>query len=95
MFGHLTTVTVGIDEEPSLEFTVYPNPVTDGYLFIQTSQQPDEINIYNMNGQMVTSQKIQGEMSVQIILPELPQGMYIAEVRSGAYSGRKKIIISH
>ncbi len=67
--------TEGVGENAKIEFVLYPNPVSDK-LTVEVSEAIDHIEIFNVAGAMVYSQKNCGEM-VEIQTSDLPFGTYV------------------
>ena len=66
-------------EEQTIEGKIFPNPVTD-WLTIELKETIEELNIYNINGQLVQSiQQIQGNI---INVSQLENGVYFLEART-------------
>lgn len=57
--------------------TVYPNPVND-VLFIKSDKKFTSYTIYNMAGQQVLSQKLQGKLTVNV--EQLKKGNYVLKL---------------
>lgn len=77
------------------EFKIYPNPIVDETLKIEGSSTYliDGLEIINLNGQVVMSEKILKQRNVKVDVSELIQGQYILKVRSNKGSFTKKILI--
>lgn len=85
------------NEDLAANIKVYPNPATDlVYIQLPHSMQADEINIIDMAGRVVATQK-QLSLSGNITLPlELRNGIYYVEVKQGDYVlARKKMMVVH
>ena len=77
---------VGVEKLESEELDIYPNPVND-LLIICNVTQNDIFNLYNLLGELVLKREIiQG--SNRIVLPELPNGIYLFTLGSGLRSGK-------
>jgi hypothetical protein len=78
------------------QIKVYPNPAKD-FVNINISDYANdvtEIKIYNIQGQIVRSIKVQNETIVQIPLDNLTSGFYFAQIYSTKGVSTKKIIIN-
>ncbi len=81
-------VTVNTLEERKTKLVLVPNP-TFGYLRIENVNEPISVNISNMSGKIVkTMSDVQNEINIE----DLPQGMYIVDVRNKEISERYKIV---
>jgi hypothetical protein len=70
---------------------IYPNP-TEGMLHIEGNDDITRIEIYNTNGQLVLSKKIESP-SDPIHLSDLYKGMYFIKMIKGGQPVTKKLII--
>jgi hypothetical protein len=87
----LTNNTVaGIEEFADIDFKYYPNPVAN-FLKLNSKENIEEINIYNILGQEVLHKNISAR-SAQIDLSNLPVGAYIAHVQIDSRVGTIKIL---
>ena len=87
----LTNNTVaGIEEFVDIDFKYYPNPVAD-YLKLNSKENIQEINIYNILGQEVLHENFSSR-TAQIDLSDLPIGAYIAHVQIDSRVGSIKIM---
>ena len=87
----LTNNTVaGIEEFVDVDFKYYPNPVAN-FLKLNSKENIEEINIYNILGQEVLHKNISSR-SAQIDLSNLPVGAYIAHVQIDSRVGTIKIL---
>lgn len=75
------------EQNTSQDFTLYPNPAKDEIYveFNQPIQRNVEVLIYNMQGQLVDTQRILGEgsLSNRLVLPALINGLYHLAIRQG------------
>ncbi|MGM0620021.1 MAG: T9SS type A sorting domain-containing protein [Bacteroidota bacterium] len=62
-------------EDRTEEVRVYPNPATDGKVFVNV-QKPTQVAVFNMAGSMVKSQLVESENDF-ISVNDLQPGMYI------------------
>ncbi len=82
------------------EFSVYPNPSTDGNFSVklasnQTNIQP-EITIFNITGQIVTQTKLttfDNKAIQDYHLNNLASGTYLVQLKAGNYTSSKKLLI--
>lgn len=87
---------VGINEQPSLISSIYPNPASNLINFNLTDQvkQGAEVIIYNLNGQVVYRELIANNKHNQINIAHLSQGFYQLVVNNnGQLSSPKKLAI--
>lgn len=66
------------ESQENIGFTYYPNPNADGNLFIESTKTMNEIKIFNIEGQVVLSQKC-NDLNQSIDLNSLNSGMYFIQ----------------
>lgn len=82
--------TIGLDEEISnWDVSIFPNPTT-GLIYINTNENVRVCNVYNLNGQLLISQGIEGEGTID--LGNLVTGMYVLEIISDKGTILEKVI---
>ena len=82
-----------MNETEALTFEVWPNPVSNATFTLTLEKAiPSELVIYNVNGQIVKSQKIDNQTNV-INVESLGSGAYFVEVRNTSDKSVKKLLI--
>ena len=82
---------VKIKKKKSLVFTLFPNPVKNKILFIESSSEAlKHIEIYDVLGTMKFSSETYEN---RILLDELKTGIYIFVLRQDDQKGLKRLII--
>ncbi len=82
--------SLSLKEEP-FNISIYPNPVSDGFLnIINPSNDPLNISVYDMNGRKVHSKQI---IFDSIDISDLSSGFYSLEIKSGERTTTKKIVV--
>lgn len=72
-------------------FKLYPNPVTDGKVYISTLEMtPKQIAIYDVLGTEVLNTKISG---TELLLNELGAGVYVLRVYQNNKVATRKLIV--
>lgn len=72
-------------------FKLYPNPVTDGKVFISTSENsPKQISIYDVLGTQVLEASISGN---ELMISELDAGVYVLRVYQNNKMATRKLIV--
>jgi len=74
---------MGVNDLNGNMFTYYPNPVKD-YLNISAKQKIENISIYNLVGQIITSEAKQ--VDGKINMTSLPAGIYVVKIM---FEGKK------
>ncbi len=90
----LTNDPTGIMEHPNnpvVQATVFPNPTT-GIFTIESSENISAIEIMNLNGEKVYSEKMLNAKS-EILNLDIPNGIYFLEITTEQGIAMKKIII--
>ena len=78
-------------QEESFNISIYPNPVSDGFLnILNPSNEPLNISIYDMKGRKVHSQQI---IFDSIDISKLSNGFYSLVIKSGERTTAKKIVV--
>jgi hypothetical protein len=89
------SVTSVEEEKRTVRFNVYPNPV-NRLLRVETdlTDTPFDLYLYNLFGQRIFRKNISA--NEQIVLPDLPEGMYVLQlVKENRNLGSRRVIIRH
>lgn len=93
---YIGTSPLAIDEstgtDPKIE--IYPIPASDA-VFVKMSRQSHEsvrLNIYDIQGALVKTEILEQDQQ-KIRIDNLSNGLYLAEIRSGAWRETQKLII--
>ena len=82
-----------VNEVKTTGFEVSPNPVSDGMITLTLDEEmPSEVMIYNLNGQIVKSQKIDNKVNT-INIEMLNNGVYFVYTKNKYYISLKKLIV--
>lgn len=84
------TTGVGIKQVQVLSLNIYPNPA-NSQVTITTSQAGNTIYMYTAQGQLLSSQAMQGTAAT-INIDALPSGIYYVEVNGSNGAARKKLV---
>jgi len=82
-----TTSTLATAEVKKIEFSIYPNPVTD-ILILKTQEKILNVTIYDASGKMVNAQLNNGQINVST----LPNGVYILKAVTDKAVYQQKLI---
>ncbi|WP_439130326.1 T9SS type A sorting domain-containing protein [Polaribacter sp.] len=74
---HFTSATLSVLEPPLTKSMVYPNPVTKK-LFVKTEQEVDEVLIYDINGKLLRTHKIN---KYPIDVSNIKKGIYFLKIK--------------
>ena len=80
----------GVDENTCTVIELYPNPVTDN-LTLEATEAIDHIEIFNIAGAMVLSQKNYSD-KVEINMSDLPAGTYVIRMTTQNATEVKRIV---
>ena len=89
-----TDNVLGTDDLLNTQFTVYPNPVSNGILNIQMTSNTTEasLEIYNLLGQNVKTVLLEAQRST-VDVSSLSGGIYIVELTTDGPKSSQRIII--
>ncbi|KFF13912.1 secretion protein [Chryseobacterium soli] len=82
-----TTSSLATAEVKKLEFSIYPNPVTD-FLTIKTQEKVLNVSLYDASGKLINTQFNNGQINVSM----LPKGMYILKAVTDKAVYQQKVI---
>ena len=86
-----TDCTIGLSEYQQEKLSIYPNPAND-LLTIETNGSGlHTIEIYSLNGQLISISKIDGP-TLQLDISTFQKGVYFITVKSRDYVRTEKII---
>jgi hypothetical protein len=75
--------SLGLDEVGAIEaIAVYPNPVSQYFIITSPHTSIDFVEVYNMNGQLVKSQKLE-EINNKVYIEDLESGVYYLRIYDG------------
>ena len=87
-----TTSTLGVSKMDVSKFTLYPNPVSNGKLYISSpSSSQKQVSIYSILGQKVLDTKTTNNAEINV--SKLAKGNYILKITEDGKSETKKLII--
>jgi hypothetical protein len=79
--------TLATSEVKKIEFSIYPNPVTD-ILTIKTQEKILNVSVYDASGKLVNTQLNNGQINVSM----LPNGVYILKAATDKAVYQQKLI---
>ncbi|PIF43363.1 putative secreted protein (Por secretion system target) [Chryseobacterium sp. 52] len=82
-----TTSTLATAEVKKIEFSIYPNPVTD-ILTIKTQEKIISVSVYDASGKLVNTQLNNGQINMSM----LPNGVYILNAATDKAVYQQKLI---
>ena len=82
-------------DQPDYKVEIYPNPVTEGRLTINTTNNIQSVQILNITGKIVFHQEYQpNTSSVDIELNKMEKGIYLVRINFGTNENHtEKIMI--
>jgi len=87
---------LGINEEEEVGWTVYPNPVTDGQVYIRFGQELSfQIQLFDSSGRPVLEKMLQRNSTKDpyfLTLNQLPSGLYFMQLMDGKEIAYQKLI---
>ncbi len=82
---------IGIDDQTSGQFSIYPNPTSSGYVNISSKVMgAKQISVFDVLGKQVLNTTINGE---RLDVSALNSGLYILKIEQGEVSTTKKLVI--
>lgn len=78
----------------TLYVSVYPNPTYSNKVIIESENQIDELNLFNLNGQLILKVRKPNQMNNQYQLDNLTSGLYLLKINSNNESVTKKLIVN-
>ena len=84
-------IITSVADHKEIEFSVFPNPVTDRLKVNVNSGDDVLVRIYSTNGSLVMSKEFSPLENIGLNLDFLPSGAYLVNVLSGGINGTKKI----
>ncbi len=82
---------LGLAENSSLEFSVYPNPASN-VVFVETNTPNSEVVIYSINGQTLFTQRNSGS-DFTLNLADFAEGVYWLRVSSSEGTVNQRLVI--
>lgn len=79
--------TLATAEAKKLEFSIYPNPVTD-ILTLRTQEKIINVSLYDVSGKLINVQVNNGQINVSL----LPKGMYILKAVTDKAVYQQKVL---
>jgi uncharacterized repeat protein (TIGR02543 family) len=86
-------VTTGMEIITINEVRIYPNPLSNGILNVQSDLEISKISIVNALGVTVLCSQSNNIKNIQLDLSNLPKGMYFVKIEIDTISETKKLII--
>ena len=81
-----------MSESNTAAFELWPNPAQGRFTLTLEKSMPSEVVIYNVNGQIVKSQKTDNQTNV-INVESLGSGVYFVEVKNISGKTVKKVLV--
>jgi hypothetical protein len=89
------TPVVSAENYDLVDFNVFPNPVVNNLISINTGQPIEEIRLIDLNGKIIQVINGQDFTSQTVVINEFTTGLYIIEVITNEGAGRKKLFIQN
>jgi hypothetical protein len=90
-----STVSIAEKMQVMQQTKVYPNPSVD-YILVETANnnEPVEISLYNIFGQLVYSEKTTNNKTKISVDDNFKQGVYFVKITQGSINSQHRIVIS-
>jgi len=92
------TTTIGVSEVSSEEqatsnYVLFPNPARENLQIAFTQPYTEAtIVLFDAKGSEISRQQLRGETHANVSLAQLPQGLYLVQIRNGAQTQTHKIV---
>lgn len=93
LFARSQYSVTGIEPQASLNFSMYPNPVSDLLNLEYTSNGPVQVQIFSSMGELVYDKNITSLSKVNLDLSILSVGFYTVNLTSANQSASKTIVV--
>lgn len=77
-----------------VHFTIYPNPSSGYFTISSATMNIEHIKVYDGAGKLISEQQFKGMQEIGLDLQSLADGMYHAEISSGAVTERVQLIVN-
>ena len=81
----------GINEAEAIQIQFYPNPVDD-ILYIKSNDLINAVEVFNMEGKMISQSILEGRNQIELNVTEYPKGSYLVKVISGETTHSRVIL---
>lgn len=71
-----------VEDKPSKEFKLYPNPVEGDYFVIDTDESIIEVKVLNLLGQQVYQQHYNNTQTARIEFENNEKGLYLVQIKT-------------
>ena len=92
--GHAQTVPSKTSASPSegiIDLSIYPNPVSNGKIYITTKQNlTKDVQIYDVLGKNILSTSLFGK---ELNISKLTPGIYVLKIKEGNHSATRKLVV--
>ena len=86
-------VSTGIENNETHAFTIYPNPSSDGIIYIRSHEnQHFSLEVLSVDGHILKTLHLSGD-NQPIYLHDLPKGMYFIKISGQEGTGMHKLIL--
>ena len=93
LFARSTYLAAGIEPEASLNFNLYPNPVSDVLNIEYASNGPVQLKIFNAMGELVYEKNNTTISRLNIDISNLSSGIYTVSLRGENQSASRTIVV--
>ncbi|RXJ52148.1 T9SS type A sorting domain-containing protein [Gelidibacter gilvus] len=86
-----STKTIMSASEGIVDLSIYPNPVSNGKIYITTKENLTKIvEIYDVLGKKILSESLFGK---ELNISKLTVGIYILKIKEGNNSATRKLVV--
>ena len=91
----INSVTSVFSVLDDLDFTMYPNPVSEKLFFNMDDQESIQIRLIDLNGKLILQESYNKLSKGEIDVSNIPNGSYILNFQTDSAIGSKNIMIQH
>jgi hypothetical protein len=84
---------LGIEQETTSNFKLYPNPVSEVLSIERKTDEPTDIQIFNSLGVLVFTQTSNASSKINLNLSSFPKGVYIVNLTTENQTKSEKIVV--
>ena len=84
---------LGVEQQPTVTFNVYPNPASDVLNLACTSAEPVQVQIFSSMGELVYEEQNVSVNRLNIDMSTLSLGLYTLNLTSAKQTVSKKVLV--
>ena len=85
---------LGVEQQPTVTFNVYPNPASDVLILECTTGEPVQVQIFSSMGEMVYEKQNTSVNTLSADISNLSSGLYMVNITGAQETATKTIIVN-